>query len=154
MGEKSWYADVILPFPIKSLFTYKIPGELTNKAQPGTRAVVQFGKKKIYSALIRKMHQNQPVGYPVKKIENILDQEPLISNIQFSFWEWIAEYYMCSVGEVMRAAIPSGLKLESETRIIYDPGFKSPETLTDHEELILQLVKGKKSVTIRELEKN
>lgn len=154
MGEKSWYADVILPFPIKSLFTYKIPGELTNKAQPGTRAVVQFGKKKIYSALIRKMHQNQPVGYPVKKIETILDPEPLISNIQFSFWEWIAEYYMCSVGEVMRAAIPSGLKLESETRIIYDPGFKSPETLTDHEELILQLVKGKKSVTIRELEKN
>lgn len=154
MEEKSWYADVILPFPIKSLFTYKIPGELTSKAQPGVRAIVQFGKKKIYSALIRKMHQNQPVGYPVKEIENILDPEPLISKIQFSFWEWIAEYYMCSVGEVMRAAIPSGLKLESETRIIYDPGFKSPETLTDHEELILQLVKGKKSVTIRELEKN
>lgn len=154
MEEKSWYADVILPFPIKSLFTYKIPGELTSKAQPGIRAIVQFGKKKIYSALIRKMHQNQPVGYPVKEIENILDPEPLISKIQFSFWEWIAEYYMCSVGEVMRAAIPSGLKLESETRIIYDPGFKSPETLTDHEELILQLVKGKKSVTIRELEKN
>ena len=154
MGEKSWYADVILPFPIKSLFTYKIPGKLTGKTQPGKRAIVQFGKKKIYSALIRKIHQNPPTGYLIKEIEDILDPEPLISEKQFSFWEWIAKYYMCSLGEVMRAAIPSGLKLESETRFIYDPGFQSPEILTDHEELILQLVKGKKSVTIKDLEKS
>ncbi|MBE9509914.1 MAG: primosomal protein N' [Bacteroidetes bacterium] len=154
MGEKSWYANVILPFPIKSLFTYKIPGKLTGKTKPGKRAIVQFGKKKIYSALIREIHQNPPAGYSIKEIEDVLDPEPLISEKQFNFWEWIAKYYMCSLGEVMRAAIPSGLKLESETRFIYDPGFKSTETLTDHEELILQLVKGKKSVTIRELEKS
>jgi len=134
MGEKSWYADVILPFPIKSLFTYKIPGKLTGKAQPGKRAIVQFGKKKVYSALIRKIHQNPPVGYSIKEIEDILDPELLISEKQFRFWEWIAKYYMCSLGEVMRAAIPSGLKLESETRFIYDPGFFSPEKLTDHEQ--------------------
>ncbi|MCK4700296.1 MAG: DEAD/DEAH box helicase family protein, partial [Bacteroidales bacterium] len=154
MGEKSWYADVIFPFPIKSLFTYKIPGKLTGKTQPGKRAIVQFGKKKIYSALIRKIHQNPPAGYSIKEIEDILDPEPLISEKQFSFWEWIANYYMCSLGEVMRAAIPSGLKLESETRFIYDPGFQSREILTDHEELILQLVKAKKSVTIKDLEKS
>ena len=154
MGEKSWYADVIFPFPIKSLFTYKIPGNLTGQTQPGKRAIVQFGKKKIYSALISKIHQYPPAGYSIKEIEDILDPEPLISEKQFSFWEWIANYYMCSLGEVMRAAIPSGLKLESETRFIYDPGFQSPEKLTDHEKLILQLVKGKKSVTISDLEKS
>ena len=154
MGEKSWYADVIFPFPIKSLFTYRIPGNLTGKTQPGKRAIVQFGKKKIYSALIREIHQNPPAGYSIKEIEDILDPEPLISEKQFSFWEWIANYYMCSLGEVMRAAIPSGLKLESETRFIYNPGFQSPEILTDHEELILQLVKGKKSVTISDIEKS
>ncbi len=154
MGEKSWYADVILPFPIKSLFTYKIPGKLTGKTQPGKRVIVQFGKKKIYSALIREIHQNPPSGYSIKEIEDVLDPEPLISEKQFSFWEWIAKYYMCSLGEVMRAAIPSGLKLESETRFIYDPGFYSSEKLSDHEELILQLVKAKKSITIRELEKS
>jgi primosomal protein N' (replication factor Y) len=154
MEEKSWYANVILPFPIKSLFTYKIPGKLTGKTQPGKRVIVQFGKKKIYSALIREIHQNPPSGYSIKEIEDVLDPEPLISEKQFSFWEWIAKYYMCSLGEVMRAAVPSGLKLESETRFIYDPGFYSSEKLSDHEELILQLVKGKKSVTIRELEKS
>ena len=154
MGEKSWYADVIFPFPIKSLFTYRIPGKLTGKTQPGKRAIVQFGKKKIYSALIRKIHQNPPAGYLIKDIEDILDPEPLINEKQFIFWEWIANYYMCSLGEVMRAAIPSGLKLESETRFIYNPGFQSREILTDHEELILQLVKGKKSVTISDIEKS
>ena len=154
MGEKSWYADVIFPFPIKSLFTYRIPDNLTGKTQPGKRAIVQFGKKKIYSALIRKIHQNPPAGYSIKEIEDILDPEPLISKKQFSFWEWIANYYMCSLGEVMRAAMPSGLKLESETRFIYDQGFQSTEKLTDQEYLILQLVKGKKSVTISDIEKS
>ena len=103
---KTTYCDIILPLPLNQLFTYSIPDELISKAVPGIRIVVQFGRKKIYSGVIRYVHQNKPTTYQTKPITSILDDDPLIDNTQFLFWEWIANYYMCSLGEVYKAALP------------------------------------------------
>ncbi len=118
------YADVLLPLPLPSLFTYKVPGDMSASIRIGMRVVVQFGKKKLFTALVRNLH-NRPPRMAAKELISLVDQFPIIYPIQFAFWEWIAGYYMCHPGEVMNAALPSALKLNSETKIslIPDHGF-------------------------------
>src|SRR5512137_1427975 len=111
------YADVILPLPLEGLFTYLIPEELKVKIAPGMRVVVQFGAKKFYSALVRRIHEIKPEHITAKLVENVLDDKPILSENCFLLWEWIATYYHCTLGEVLKAALPSGLKLESEARV-------------------------------------
>ncbi|RLD63763.1 MAG: primosomal protein N', partial [Bacteroidetes bacterium] len=123
MSDKSFFADVILPIPIPQLFTYHIPQDLIDEIKPGKRVVVQFGNRKIYSALVKNIHANKPTLYKTKDIISVLDNEAIINDTQFKFWQWISEYYMCSLGEVYKAALPSGLKLESETKILPNINF-------------------------------
>ena len=123
MPETNLYADLILPVPLEGTFTYHVPEEWAEHCTVGKRAVVQFGKKKIYSGLIYKVHENKPTDYQTKDLLSILDDEPLINEQQLKFWEWIADYYLCTLGEVYRAALPSGLKLESHTGIKYNFDF-------------------------------
>ena len=118
MEKPLLFADVILPLAIPNLFTYSVPAELQNKIKIGQRVVVQFGKKKLYTALVRALHTNQPTDYTIKSIESILDTTPIVNETQFNLWKWIADYYMCTLGEVMNAALPSSLKLSSETKLI------------------------------------
>ncbi|MEW6469490.1 MAG: primosomal protein N' [Bacteroidota bacterium] len=117
-GRITYFADVILPLAVPNLFTYRVPLEMNGRIRAGQRVVVQFGKSKLYSALVRKVHESPPRYYEAKYIESILDDEPLVNESQFRLWEWMAAYYMCTVGEVMNAALPSGLKLASETRLL------------------------------------
>jgi primosomal protein N' (replication factor Y) len=152
MSNLPEYADVILPLPVQNLFTYKVSEEQSVKIKSGSRVTVQFGKRKIYTALVRKVHNIRPGDYYIKNILSILDDVPLVNEIQLQFWEWIAEYYMCSTGEVFKTALPAGLKSESETKVfpaaIYDPDIE----LNKPELLVFDVLKKNNAVTIREIE--
>lgn len=147
------FADVILPLPLAGYFTYSIPMELKDKVLPGCRVIVQFGIKKFYSALVREIHDRKPAEYETKQIEYLLDTNPIIPVECFEFWEWVASYYHCTIGEVLKAALPSGLKLESETRIIYNSDYIEDidNKLTSREQLLFDVIKQKKDLSIFEL---
>ncbi len=145
------FADVILPLPVKGLFTYKVDKEQAAIIKPGLRVTVQFGKRKIYTALVRRVHNIKPVEYGLKSIISILDDIPLVNEIQFKFWEWIAEYYMCSPGEVYKAALPAGLKLESETKFFTVSGYNENVSLNETEEIIFNTLKKQNVLSIKEI---
>lgn len=151
MSNLPLFADVILPLPIQNLFTYKVDKEQSGRIKPGLRVTVQFGKRKIYTALVRKVHNIKPVEYDVKSILSILDDIPLVKEIQLKFWEWIAEYYMCSPGEVFKAALPTGLKLESETKVFPVSGYDENIRLNETEELVLNALQKQNVLNIKEI---
>jgi primosomal protein N' (replication factor Y) len=109
MEKELLYVDVILPLAVPNFYTYSIPAFLSNKIKSGQRVVVQFGKKKLYTALVYKVHNNKPELYKAKLMESILDAEPVVNQKQFELWKWISEYYMCHLGEVMNAGLACGL---------------------------------------------
>lgn len=115
------YAQIILPLNLEGTFTYKVPDELLNEIQLGMRVLVQFGGKKIYTGIVWDLHQNEPETFVPKDIINILDQQPILPIQQIQFWTWLADYYLCNLGEIYRFAFPSSLKLESETYLKLKP---------------------------------
>jgi primosomal protein N' (replication factor Y) (superfamily II helicase) len=145
------WADLILPLPLDGVFTYLIPGGLEHEVLPGKRVLVPFGSKKIYSAIVKKVHDTAPVDFKAKEILSVLDRDPLISEIQIKFWEWISEYYMCAEGEVLKAAMPSGLRLESETRLLPAGEGQQIHQINDKEALILKMIENKPLSTINEI---
>ena len=112
----SKFVDVILPLPLPGTFTYSIPEELKGKIIPGSRVIVPFGKKVSYTALVAKLHNNTNNDYEIRPIKEILDETPIVLDEQIKLWDWISKYYMCSVGEIYKAAIPQGLKGEFKPR--------------------------------------
>ena len=111
------FVHVILPLPLAKLYSYRVPTEMIKDVEPGKRVVVQFGKKKIYSAIIHDVHAQPPLNYEAKYILSVLDDDVLVSPTLLKFWDWMAQYYMCSLGDVMLAALPAPFKLESKTRV-------------------------------------
>lgn len=153
MERITLFADVLLPLPIPGYFTYRIPFELNEKVASGQRVVVQFGRRKVYTALIRNVHQKPPKHTP-KYILSILDEEPIVNHIQFELWEWIANYYLSTIGEVMNAALPQGLKLVSESGVVLHPEFEvDQEVLTENEYLITEALINRKKISITEVSK-
>ncbi len=148
----SFFVDVLLPIPLERLFTYRISKEEATFIQQGMRISVPFGKSKIFTALAMKVHQNKPEIYEAKEIHQILDEQPIVGSFQLKHWEWIAAYYMCTLGEVFRSALPSSLLLESET-IIYpkDLELLKDADLTDNEFLILEALRHQSSLKIEEI---
>ena len=110
------FADVILPLPLPGTFTYSIPQGLEGRILPGCRVTVPLGAKKSYTALVSTVHGNKPDGYAVKPIKEILDETPIVLDSQVKLWEWISKYYLCSLGDIYKAAIPQGLKGEFKPR--------------------------------------
>ena len=110
-----YFVEVILPLSLAKTFTYCVSEAEFNFVKNGMRVVVPFGKSKMYTALIIDKHQNEPVLYEAKEINQILDEKPIVTEIQIAHWQWIASYYMCAIGDVYRGAMPSALLLESET---------------------------------------
>ena len=115
------------------------------------RVAVPFGKSKIYTALVAEIHQIAPVAYKAKEIYQILDDKPLVRKKQLQHWQWIADYYMCSLGEVMRSALPSAFLLESETQVIKNLNFKDETTLTNDEFLIIEALEHQSSLPIQKI---
>ena len=145
------YADVVLPVPLQKLFTYNIPPDV--ELLPGTRVLVPFGKKKLISGIVFSVHNNKPEHYETRPVETILDNQPLVLPRQLELWKWIADYYQCSMGEVYRAALPAGLKLESESRFFFNPEFDDEMILSEKAMNVLDFLAKEKAVSMAEIDK-
>ncbi|MCX7728670.1 MAG: primosomal protein N' [Bacteroidia bacterium] len=153
----AYYADVILPLSIPFTYTYSVPEQLFNELCIGKRVVVQFGKKKFYSAVVCNIHQTPPNNYSTKPIEYILDETPCVLEYQIKFWFWLSEYYMSNIGDVMNVALPSGLKIESVSNIQINSDYAIDKTIYDQlnekEKKVIEILAHQKKVKIQELEK-
>lgn len=147
------YVDVIVPLPIASQYTYSVPAELEESVQEGCRVVVSFGQKKFYTAIVTKVHYVAPENYETKDVEEVLDTSPVILPTQFRFWEWLSTYYLCTLGDVYKAAMPSGMKLESETLVAYNEDFEATVPLPKNEQRILDLLNDDKEQCVTQLQK-
>jgi primosomal protein N' (replication factor Y) len=152
-SASSVFANVILPVPIPRFYTYCVPAELVPEIAIGKRVIVQFGAKRFYSAIVHDIHTTKPEGYDVKDIISVLDDKPVVNNIQLELWKWMSSYYLCTIGEVMKAALPSGLKLESETKVYYNEDFEAGGQLTQSEEIILNLLADRQMLAVNEIAK-
>ena len=140
-SRNTFFAELLLPVPVPKLFTYRIPFDLNEKVKPGLRAIVQFGDRKVLTGIIINVHESPPKDYEAKYILDLLDDEPVVNTKQLKLFHWMAEYYMCSEGEVMNAALPSGLKLSSESMVQVHPSFDWNTTLfefSQKEEILLK----------------
>jgi primosomal protein N' (replication factor Y) len=149
-GTDTLFADVILPVPIPNLFTYRVPASFNDTIKVGSRVIVQFGKSRVLTAIIGKLHHSPPAKYNAKYLLELLDEYPVVTQGQIDLFKWAAEYYMCCVGEVLNAALPSGLKISSESRMQLNPDFDTSIPLTEQEELLLEIVKIKQSLSYDE----
>ena len=134
------FAEVILPFPIHKYFVYSVPTDLESQISVGMRVVVNFGPKKFYTGVVVNILEKSPEkDLKTKEIISLLDNSPIVNDIQLRFWKWVSEYYICAVGETMNAAIPAGLKIESNTIYVINPDFDEDfSNLSDDEFLITE----------------
>jgi primosomal protein N' (replication factor Y) (superfamily II helicase) len=147
------FADVIVPLAVPNLFTYRIPSEWNELAIAGKRVIVQFGKTKFYTGIIRSVHEKPPKAYEAKYVESIFDDEPVVNELQLKMWDWICYYYMAYPGDVLSAALPSGLRLNSETKIVLSQFFdeQQTETLSEKEKLITESLRETGPISIQQL---
>jgi primosomal protein N' (replication factor Y) len=147
-----FFAQVILPLSLSKTFTYSISEDEYQHIKKGMRLAVPFGKSRIYTALVVETHQNQPTLYDAKEIHQILDETPIVTEVQIAHWQWIASYYMCAIGDVYRGAMPSALLLESETVISQKTDvFVDESTLSDDEFLIFQALQQQSSLKVQDI---
>ena len=148
------YVDVIVPLPIASQYTYSLPSEWEDSVQVGCRVVVSFGRKKFYTAIVAKVHYAAPEGYETKDIEEVLDTSPVLLPRQLEFWEWLSTYYLCTLGDVYKAAMPSGMKLESESVVVYNEDFETLQSLSENEQRLLDLLSSDKEQCVTQLQRS
>ena len=149
-----WFVDVILPLPLNSCFTYALPETLAGNVQVGCRVVVPFGKKKFYTGIVQDIHCREPEGYEVKDVADVLDARPVLLASQFKLWDWVADYYLCTRGDVYKAALPSGLKLESEPIVAFNPDFEPSGRLSEREQKVLSQLESEGETSVTCLEKS
>ncbi len=147
-----YFVDVVLPIPLQRLFTYRITQAEAAFVKTGMRIAVPFGKSKIYTAIAIATHQSPPQAYEAKDIHQILDDGPMVNETQLKHWQWLSNYYMCTLGEVVRSALPSALLLESETLIepIAEKEYDESQ-LTDNEFLVLEALRHQSSLKIQDV---
>ncbi|MFA6812083.1 MAG: primosomal protein N' [Bacteroidaceae bacterium] len=148
------YVDVILPLPLAQRFTYVLSDEISEQVQIGCRVVVPFGQKKFYTAIVCRIHQHAPEGYEVKEVQSLLDDSPILVSQQFRIWQWIADYYLCTEGDVYKSALPAGLKLESETFVECKAGVEVEVQLSKSEQRVLSLLTDSPVQSVKNLEKD
>ncbi|TDR26012.1 replication restart helicase PriA [Flavobacterium cheniae] len=147
-----YFIEVVLPLAVSKTFTYQVSEAEFHYIQIGMRVAVPFGKTKIYTALVLDKNNTPPQLYEAKEIHQILDEKPVVNLHQIEHWKWIASYYMCSLGEVFRSALPSGYILESETIISARENAElDSDDLKDDEYLILEALKSQSSITVQDV---
>ncbi|WP_415374405.1 primosomal protein N' [Patiriisocius sp. Uisw_017] len=147
-----FYIDVILPLAIKQTFTYSVNKDEAAFLKQGFRVSVPFGKSKLYTAIVYQVHNTPPQGYEVKSIDQILDETPIVTPKQIKHWEWIASYYMCTLGEVIKAGLPSAFLLESETMIALNSKSTIDEkALTDEQFLVFEALQHRSPIHINDV---
>ena len=146
------FAEVVLPLAVPTPYTYQIPRELAAQAKPGMRVVVQVGARKLHTGIITLLHTEAP-NYPTKEVIELLDDMPIVTEVQLEFWQWLATYYMCYPGEVLNAAMPAGLKLQSESilKMVQQP--KDWEQLSDNAFLLMEALENRGELTVQEAAK-
>ena len=151
--RKTKFVQVILPLALPQTFTYRVQHEWNDDIAIGQRVIVQFGKgKKQYSAIVAEIHYTPPASYQAKYLEAILDESPIIHPVQLTFWNWIADYYMANIGDVMVTALPGGLRLTSETRVLLHPEYQSSiDQLTDDEYLVVEALEVRNVFELSEI---
>jgi primosomal protein N' (replication factor Y) len=152
--RKTLFVEVILPLAIAINYTYRVPYEMNDEVAVGKRVVVQFGKSKMYTAIVARITDQAPAKYEAKYMMDILDTVPIVNPQQLQFWAWLADYYLCNIGEVMNAALPSALKLASETKIELNKEFEiDRSTLNDREFLIVDALELQPELTVSDIAK-
>jgi primosomal protein N' (replication factor Y) len=152
MSRLTLFVDVILPLPVPNLYTYRVPMEWNDLVKPGQRVIVQFGKNKLYTALIRRIHERAPASYTAKYVDSLLDEQPVVNEQQFLLWEQLAAYYMCQMGDVLNAALPAGLKLSSETKIVLNADYTGDRSeLNEREFVVAEALDVRNVLTFQEV---
>lgn len=146
--RKTLFVEVILPLSLSKNYMYRVPFDLNEQVEVGKRVVVQFGKNKIYTALIKSIGHVAPEFYQAKYIIDVVDEHPVVTGNQLQLWEWMTGYYLCNEGDVMSAALPTGLKLASETIIVLQEDAVAEEVLTDKERMLITALNNQKRLTI------
>jgi primosomal protein N' (replication factor Y) len=146
--RQTLFAQIILPLALPGSLTYRIPFEMNELITEGKRVVVPVGKRKLYTGIVVSVSEQLPKGYEVKYILSVLDDVPIVSNRQLDFWNWIATYYMCTQGEVMKAALPAALKLESEAILSLNDDYQSQSNLDSDEEIIIKYLEKAGEISI------
>ena len=137
----TYFVDAILPLPIPKLFTYRVPRDMEELVAVGCRIVVPFGKTKILTAVIHGVHESPPKDYEAKYILDILEETPSVNSLQLRFYKWLADYYLCTLGEVIQAALPGGLKINTSSYVQRSPYFEDKDhVLSIEEQLVMQQV--------------
>lgn len=149
------FVDVILPLPLAGSFTYRLPSSYEAEVQTGSRVVVQFGAKRYYTAIVLHKHEETPQGdYEIKEVAEVLDTAPIVQPMQLKLWQWIADYYMCSIGDVYKAALPSALKMESETIVELNTAYTVDTPLKEREQTLLDALRINPKQRIQQLLKS
>ncbi len=149
--RETLFVEVILPLSLAINYTYRVPFELNEAIAIGKRVVVQFGKHKIYTALVKSIGTTPPEHYQAKYIIDVVDEIPIVTAIQFKFWDWITGYYLCNEGEVMAAALPTGLKLASETILVLHENFSQETPLTEKESIVVNVILKQHRISVDEI---
>ena len=152
---QTFFVDVILPLPVEARFTYRVPQALNGQIAFGMRVIVPFGNNKLYAAVVERVHEEAPKQFSTKYVLDVIDERPVVSEAQYRLWQWISAYYMCTVGEVMAAALPSALRLASETKVKIHPEFDGDVTvLTPYEMNVMELLLHRETMTVAEVGKS
>ena len=153
--QETLFCNVLLPIPIPKLFTYRIPRNLNGQVHVGSRVIVQFGSKKILTGIVDEVHSKAPEAYDARYLLELMDEQPIVKAVQLELFKWMASYYMCTPGEVLNIAMPSGLKLSSQSQIQLHPDFDPATTLytfNEKEEKLLDALAASETLSYAEVE--
>lgn len=154
MAKETFFINVILPLSVPNLFTYRVPFELNSVLQIGQRVIVPFGRGgKLYTALVKHIHQTPPQEYEAKYIDSLLDESPIVNQYQLKLWDWIADYYLANPGDVFNAALPGAFKLASESKVLLNNYYNGNpvEDLSDREFIIYQALEVRNVLSLQEI---
>ena len=151
----NYFAEIILPLNLDGTFTYHLTDSDLQQIKIGQRVAVPFGTQKLYTGVVHSIHQNKPELYKTKGIHAFLDDEAIVTPTQIKLWEWMASYYMCSLGDVFRNAFPSALKLESQTFVrLINPNYDTLEELNDYEFLVFEALKLRQIISLNDTDED
>ncbi|OJW72256.1 MAG: primosomal protein N' [Candidatus Amoebophilus sp. 36-38] len=151
--DLAYFAEIILPLPIAKLLTYGIPPHLLNSIREGSRVIVSLGNKKLLTGIVNRLHQTAP-PYATKNIMDVLDESPILNKQQLAFFQWMAQYYMCTIGDVLKAALPAGFKLSSQSKICLHPNFdEAHATFSEQETRLIEALKNGKTLSYQQVER-
>lgn len=149
--ERTFFVDLILPIPVPRLFTYRVQREMNGLVKIGARVIVPFGKSRVMTAVVARLHNQPPQNYQARYVLELLDEYPLVTGYQLQLFTWMSDYYMCCVGEVLNVALPSGLKITSQSKVQLNPDFDYPELLTEQETALLDELRKHPALSYEEV---